>query len=120
LLIADACFSGSVFRTTRDALDNAPIPIIEAFRRTSRTALTSGEEAVPDESVFTRLLFQKLVQYPSRFLRANVLAYLLRDDVISNSPNRQLPEYGKIQEADDSGGDFVFVKRHVERSESNH
>jgi hypothetical protein len=120
LLIADACFSGSVFQTTREALDNAPIPIIEDFRRSSRTALTSGGEAVPDESLFTRLLFRALEEYPFKYLRGNSLHYLLKDEVISNSPNRQEPEYGEIRQAGHAGGDFVFVKRDVENSKPNH
>lgn len=120
LLIADACFSGSVFNFTRDPLENAPVPILEAYRRASRTALTSGDEAVPDESVFSRLLLDALAKNPSRYIRASQLSYQFAEDVTSNSPNRQLPEYGKIQEAGDSGGDFVFIKRHFENSEADH
>jgi hypothetical protein len=113
LLISDACFSGSVFRTSRGGqMDNADIPTLEAYKRRSRTALTSGEEDVPDESVFTRYLIDILKTNEARQFRTISLYGALHDEVISNSPNRQSVEYGVIQEAEDmGGGDFVFIKR---------
>jgi hypothetical protein len=116
LLICDACFSGSVFRTSRGGqMDNADIPTLEAYKRRSRTALTSGEEDVPDESVFTHYLIDILKTNEARHFRTISLYGALHDEVISNSPNRQSVEYGIIQEAEDmGGGDFVFIKRAAE------
>ena len=113
LLISDACFSGSVFRTTRGVeLDNADIPTVEAYKKKSRTALTSGEADVPDKSVFTKYLIEILKENQYRQLRTVSLFGALHDAVMSNSPDREGVEYGIIQEADDTGGgDFVFFKR---------
>jgi len=117
LLICDACFSGSVFRTSRGAdIDNADIPTAQAYKNRSRTALTSGEEDVPDESVFTRYLIEFLRTNDAHHFRTSVLYNSLHDQVMSNSPNLQSVEYGVIQEAEDSGGgDFVFIKRPTEQ-----
>jgi hypothetical protein len=113
LLISDACFSGSVFRTSRGGqMDNADIPTLEAYKRKSRTALTSGEADVPDESVFTHYLIDILKTNDAHHFRTSSLYGALHDEVMSNSPNRQSVEYGVIQEAEDmGGGDFVFIKR---------
>jgi len=35
----------------------------------------------------------------------------MRQAVINNSPNGQVPQFGEIRETGDEGGDFVFVKR---------
>jgi hypothetical protein len=112
LLISDACFSGSVFQQTRAMLDGADIPTEEAYSRTSRTALTSGRDAVPDKSIFTKYLIRNLEDSQMKFLRASHLFFYLHDDVMTNSPNHQKVEYGVIQQADDTGGgDFVFIRR---------
>jgi hypothetical protein len=112
LLIADACFSGRVFQRTRGALDEAPLPIIQAYQKKSRKALTSGEDAVSDNSVFTRALFGTLEGYESRYLTSVLLASLITTEVVTNTGEiPQEPHYGHILDADDRGGDFVFIKR---------
>ena len=113
LLICDACFSGSVFRVSRGgSMDDADIPTVQAYKSRSRTALTSGEEDVPDESVFTRCLIDFLKTCEVNYIRTSTIYTTLHDQVMSNSPNLQSVEYGVIQEAEDSGGgDFVFIKR---------
>jgi len=116
LLICDACFSGSVFRTSRGGdIDNVDIPTAQAYKNRSRTALTSGEQDVPDESVFTRYLIEFLKTNEAHHFRTSILYTTLHDQVMSNSPNLQSVEYGVIQEAEDAGGgDFVFIKRATE------
>ena len=116
LLICDACFSGSVFRTSRGAdINSDDIPTTQAYKNRSRTALTSGEQDVPDESVFTRCLIEFLKTNGAHQFRTCILYNSLHDEVMSNSPNLQSVEYGVIQEAEDAGGgDFVFIKRPTE------
>ena len=56
LLITDACFSGSVFRT-RGLNANASTALKELDSKVSRVAITSGNDTeVPDESVFMKYL----------------------------------------------------------------
>ncbi|MBA4323367.1 MAG: hypothetical protein C0408_11175, partial [Odoribacter sp.] len=56
LLIADACFSGAIFKT-RAAFSEAPQGIENLYELPSRKAMTSGVlQVVPDESVFIKYL----------------------------------------------------------------
>jgi hypothetical protein len=116
-LIADACFSGRVFERSRGVLDQAPPRIIEAYQKRSRRALTSGQGAVPDNSVFTRALFSTLESNSNRYLRTLMLTSMVNEQVVNNSETLQDPEYGPIIGADDNGGDFVFIRR-VQKQQS--
>lgn len=112
LLIADACFSGGIFKS-RDAFVNASLSIIETYKSPSRRAITSGAlKAVPDKSVFVEYLIKKLEENPDKWLPAQVLFMSFKDAVVNNSPTQQTPIYGTIQEAgDEGGGDFIFIQR---------
>jgi hypothetical protein len=111
LLIADACFSGSIFKT-RDAFEEEAASIQELYRMPSRKAMTSGAmKAVPDRSVFVEYLIKRLKENKESYLTAEELFSSMRKAVINNSPNRQTPQYGEIREAGDEGGDFVFLRR---------
>jgi hypothetical protein len=108
LLIADACFSGGLFRT-RSALPNASYAIEELVKKPSRRAITSGTlNEVPDKSVFVEFLVKRLTENKEQYLTAQSLFASFQDAVINNSPNRQVPQYGVIQEMGDEGGDFIF------------
>jgi len=108
LLISDACFSGSLF-ATREPFSAA---IEEAYKESSRKAITAGNLAkVPDQSVFKRYLVKRLKENAKRYLDAGELFNSLKEAVTNNSPTRQRPLYGVIQQTGDEGGEFIFVKR---------
>jgi len=111
LLLADACFSGGIFKT-RDALPRPDMAVQKTYELPSKTAITSGAmKSVPDKSVFVEYLIKKLKENKEKYLYAQRLYLQLKDPVINNSPNSQTPLHGVINEAGDEGGDFIFVKR---------
>ncbi|MCX6143623.1 MAG: caspase family protein [Ignavibacteriales bacterium] len=111
LLLADACFSGGIFKT-RDALPRPDMAVQKTYELPSKTAITSGAmKSVPDKSVFIEYLVKKLRENKEKYLYAQRLYLQLKDPVINNSPNSQTPLHGVINEAGDEGGDFIFVKR---------
>ncbi|RZL12399.1 MAG: hypothetical protein EOO89_19630, partial [Pedobacter sp.] len=111
LLITDACFAGSIFKT-RAIAANAPRAIRELYEMPSRKAMTSGTlKEVPDNSVFIQYLVKRLNFNTETYLSAEKLYSSFRDAVINNSANGQVPQYGEIKEAGDEGGDFIFIKR---------
>lgn len=111
LLITDACFAGSIFKS-RAISTSAPRAIRELYDLPSRKAMTSGTlKEVPDKSVFIEYLVKRLNQNANTYLSAEKLYSSFRDAVINNSANGQVPQYGEIREAGDEGGDFIFIKR---------
>ncbi len=109
LLIADACFSGAIFKT-RAAFDEAPQGIEKLYELPSRKAMTSGnQEEVPDESVFIKYLIKRLEDNEEDFLTSELLFSSFKTAVMNNSPT--VPQFGVIQNVGDEGGDFVFIKR---------
>jgi hypothetical protein len=109
LLITDACFGGSIFKTRR-AFSDAPIAINKLYDLPSRKAMTSGTlEEVPDKSVFLEFLLKRLQQNDEKYLSTEELFTSFRAAVLNNSPN--VPQYGTIQNTGDEGGDFIFIKR---------
>ena len=108
LLIADACFSGGIFKTRSAFTTTAAIE--KLYRMTSRKAITSGTlSEVPDQSVFVEYLIRRLNENKEEYLTSEQLFSSLRVAVMNNSPN--VPQYGTIQNVGDEGGDFVFIKR---------
>ncbi|HEC43417.1 MAG TPA: caspase family protein [Bacteroides sp.] len=108
LLIADACFSGSIFKSR--SLDDAPKAIDRLYKYKSRKAMTSGTlTEVPDQSVFIQYLHKRLVENDQKFLASEFLFRSFKEAVLYNSNTN--PQYGTIQGAGDEGGDFIFVKR---------
>lgn len=111
LLISDACFSGAIFRT-REVFHRPDASIEKIYELRSRRAITSGAlKPVTDRSVFTEYLIKRLKENREAYLFAEGLYLSLREPVINNSPTHQTPLYGVISEADDEGGDFVFVRK---------
>ncbi|OFX21952.1 MAG: hypothetical protein A2041_10150 [Bacteroidetes bacterium GWA2_31_9b] len=109
LLIADACFSGGIFKS-RNAFADAPKSIQKLYELPSRKAMTSGTlEEVPDKSVFMLYLNKRLEENTQQFISAEELFSSFKNAVLNNSPN--IPQYGEIKDTGDEGGDFVFVKR---------
>ena len=112
LLISDACFSGGIFKT-RDVSDNSDISLEEMYKYISRRAITSGAiKTVPDKSVFIEYLIKRLEDDNEKYLTSQQLYVSMKEAVINNSPTRQTPLYGIIQETGDEGpGDFIFIKK---------
>ncbi len=108
LLIADACFSGGIFKT-RAAFNNA-YAVEKLYRLNSRKAMTSGAlSEVPDESKFVYYLIKRLEQNTKKYLSSEQLYVSLKDAVMQNSDN--VPQFGTIQKVGDEGGDFIFIRR---------
>jgi hypothetical protein len=109
LLIADACFSGGIFKS-RDVFSTSTKAAVELYKLPSRKAITSGTmTTVPDQSVFMRYLIKKLNDNNEPILTSGGLFSAIRDAVINNSTLGQVPQYGEIRESGDEGGDFIFV-----------
>jgi hypothetical protein len=107
LLIADACFSGGIFKS-RAAFNNV-MAVEKLYKLNSRKALTSGTlTEVPDKSVFIEYLIKRLDQNTKKYLPAEQLYSALREAVMNNSGN--IPQYGTIQNVGDEGGDFIFIR----------
>lgn len=111
LLIADACFSGGLFRT-RGAFQAETKLESTLFQMTSRKAITSGTlTEVPDDSVFMKYLVKNLESNQSRYLTSQDLFAKFKIAVLNNSPLNQVPQYGVVQGSGDEGGDFIFVRK---------
>jgi hypothetical protein len=75
--------------------------------------MTSGAlKEVPDRSVFVDFFLKRLKQNQEPYLSSEQLFASLRQAVISNSSNNQIPQFGEIRETGDEGGDFVFERKH--------
>lgn len=110
LLISDACFSGSIFKTR--SVEKAPKSIKLKFDLPSRKAITSGTlKTVPNESVFLKYLLKYLNNNEDKYITARAIFDRIEGPVINNSPNDNVPQYGTIQEVGDEMGDFIFIKR---------
>lgn len=109
LLISDACFSGSIFKT-RAAFDDADKSTKALESLPSRKAMTSGTlKEVPDESVFVKYFQKRLVENKQKYISARTLFDSFRVAVMNNSEN--VPQFGVINQTGDEGGDFIFIKK---------
>ena len=113
LLIADACFSGGLFKT-RAAFKGESKLESTLFQMTSRKAITSGTlTEVPDDSVFMKYLIKNLESNQLRHLTSQDLFARFKIAVMNNSVLNQVPQYGVVQGSGDEGGDFIFVKKKI-------
>ena len=109
LLITDACFAGSIFKT-RGAFQDASMAVNKLYSLSSRKAMTSGNlKEVPDKSVFIEYFLKRLLNNDKKYISSGELYNSFRDAVLNNSPN--IPQYGVIQDTGDEGGEFIFIKR---------
>jgi len=116
-LIADACFSGDIFRgkTLTIPYENSFKYYNQIYSKPSRTALTSGGvEPVMDggkdgHSVFTYYLLKSLNSNQNQFFDASQLYNDLKVAVINNS--NQTPGFSPIVNTGDEGGQFIFIKK---------
>lgn len=110
LIIADACFSGSIF--TGGYRDVTEFACAEMEKIPSRRAMTSGAQTiVPDNSVFFKYLLKKLKDNTSSCLSAETLYTKIKPAVIYNSPNNHIPQFGVMPQTGDEGGNFIFRRR---------
>lgn len=109
LLIADACFSGGIFKTRKAFSDNLA-SVDKLHELPSRKAMTSGAlTEVPDKSVFIQYLVKRLNENDKKYISSEELFSSMRSAVLNNSEN--VPQYGEIQGSGDEGGDFIFIRR---------
>lgn len=110
LLISDACFSGSIFKSRSINLQNAGEALKKKYELPSRKAITSGTlKTVPNVSVFMKYLLDRLSNTPEDFTSAGQLFQSIEIPVGNNSPTT--PQYGVIQNVGDEGGDFIFIRK---------
>ncbi len=110
LLISDACFSGSIFKTREVNQKLEDYGFYKVYKLNSRKAMTSGSlDTVSDESVFMRYLVRQLEANERDYLPARTLFHEIETVVINNTSN--VPQYGTIQNAGDEGGDFIFIRK---------
>ena len=116
-LIADACFSGDIFRgkTLTIPYENSFKYYNQIYSKPSRSALTSGGiEPVMDggkdgHSVFTYYLLKSLSGNQNKFFDASQLFNDIKVAVINNS--NQTPGFSPIVNTGDEGGQFIFIKK---------
>ena len=110
LLISDACFSGSIFKSRAINLSGAGDALKKKYELPSRKAITSGTlKTVPNVSVFMKYLVDRLSHNPEDFFSASQLFQSIEIPVGNNSPTT--PQYGVIQNVGDEGGDFIFIRK---------
>ncbi|MBL7759790.1 MAG: caspase family protein [Sediminibacterium sp.] len=110
LLITDACFSGSVFKT-RGLSADAPAALREMSEKISRVAITSGNDSeVPDESVFMKYLIRALTNNQQKYLTAQKMFINHIIEAVMNETKTE-PRYGTLELAGHVGGDFIFTKK---------
>ncbi|MFC2138266.1 caspase family protein [Bacteroidota bacterium] len=115
LLIADACFSGDIFRgktlTIPFSAENKYYYKVQALN--SRKAISSGGlEPVMDggkdgHSVFAYYLLRALENNSGLYYDANQLFNEIKIPVVNNS--EQTPGFAPIRNTGDEGGQFIFL-----------
>jgi hypothetical protein len=109
LLITDACFGGSIFKTRSISME-ATKAIQMLYDLPSRKAMTSGTlTEVPDRSSFVKFLIERLDENKEKCLSSEQLFSSFRIAVINNSD--VIPQYGEIKNVGDQGGDFIFIRK---------
>lgn len=117
LLVADACFSGDIFRgnTMSVPFENSPKYFKKVHSLKSRQAMTSGGiEPVMDggkdgHSVFAYYLLKALNENNSSMMDASQVFGKLKIPVYNNSD--QSPDFKPISKSGDEGGQFIFMKK---------
>jgi tetratricopeptide (TPR) repeat protein len=109
LVIADACFSGSIVTGGYKNIRSFNCEQMEKLP--SRRAFTSGAiSVVPDNSIFIQYLLKKLDTNTESCMSAEELYQLVKPAVIYNSPNNHVPQFGALPFTGDEGGNFIFKK----------
>jgi tetratricopeptide (TPR) repeat protein len=114
LLITDACFSGSVFKTRGLDLGNKEedkASLAERMKnKISRVAITSGNDTeVPDKSVFMHFLVKALSENNEKYLTAQKMFVNHIIEAVMTETKTE-PRYGTLELAGHIGGDYTFEK----------
>lgn len=113
LLISDACFSGSIFKTREVTKSIDDYGFYRLNKLASRKAMTSGTlNTVPDDSKFMKYLLKALAANEKEYFPSKQLFHEIEIAIINNTSN--VPQFGTIQNTGDEGGDFIFIKREKE------
>lgn len=117
LLVADACFSGDIFRgkTVSVPFEESEKYYKEVHGLSSRQAMTSGGlEPVMDggkdgHSVFAYYFLKSLIENQNKYFDAGQIYNKLKIPVINNS--EQSPLLAPVKNTGDEGGQFLFIKK---------
>lgn len=117
LLVADACFSGDIFRgkTMTIPYENSTKYYHKVYSLNSRKALTSGglepvmDAGIDGHSVFTYYFLKSLSSNEGTFYDAEQLFNSLKIPVANNSD--QTPGYSPVKNTGDEGGQFIFIRK---------
>jgi len=115
LLIADACFSGDIFRgkTMTVPYENTEKYYNKVYNLPSRKAISSGGiEPVMDggkdgHSIFAYYLLKSLGTNNNKYFDASQLFESIKIPIVNNS--EQSPNFQPIKDAGDEGGQFIFI-----------
>jgi hypothetical protein len=115
LLIADACFSGDIFRgkTVTIPYEASDKYYEKVYNLPSRKAISSGGiEPVMDggkdgHSVFAYYLLKTLNTNTSKYYDASQLYENIKIPIVNNS--EQTPIFNPIKDSGDEGGQFLFI-----------
>jgi hypothetical protein len=113
LMVADACYAGSIFRggesDTDDAIDEM---VLEQLSKKSRSAFTSADlKPVPDRSDFLKHLISNLKNNRARFFLSEDLYINTRNSLIRGTSKKDPVKWGVLRDCGDEGGDFIFIRR---------
>lgn len=121
-LVADACFSGSLFASRGlRYFEETDRYFREIVKRTSRQALTSGGiEEVADggaegHSIFAYHFIQELRHNHAPYFAASKLSASVKQLVARNAS--QEPRWSHLREAGDEDGEFFFLRSGVAASD---
>lgn len=117
LLVADACFSGDIFRgnTVSVPFEESEKYYKEVHNLSSRQAMTSGGvEPVMDggkdgHSVFAYYFLKTLNENQNKFMDVTQIFNKIKIPVINNS--EQSPKLAPVKNTGDEGGQFIFIKK---------
>lgn len=110
LLISDACFSGSIFKSREVGKSIDDYGYYRLNKLQSRKAMTSGTlNTVPDDSKFMKYLLKALASNEKEYFPSKQLFHEIEIAIINNTTN--IPQFGTIQNTGDEGGDFIFIKK---------
>ncbi len=110
LLITDACFSGSVFKT-RGLNADMPVSVQQLNEKISRVAITSGNDTeVPDKSVFMKYLVKALSENKDKYMTAQKMFINHIIEAVMTETKTE-PRYGTLELAGHMGGDFIFMRK---------
>jgi hypothetical protein len=109
LVIADACFGGSIFRT-RAFKPEEEKAVSDLYLKMSKKAMTSGDlTEVPDESIFVKNFILLLTENTEEYLPSQKLFFDLKPRIVNTID--LIPQFGIIKNAGDQGGDFIFFRK---------